>query len=149
MIFAINEINNNPWLLPNITLGFHIFDNLYNSRRTYEATLDLLFKQKNNIPNYKCGRKDVFSVTGGLTSEYSMQMASILSNFKIPQVCACLLFSYTLSIFPFFEEKKRYWKNVIGSHKCWILIVWEAQCVCEECEECEETVFSSSGTTWR
>uniref|UniRef100_A0A670JJT2 G-protein coupled receptors family 3 profile domain-containing protein n=1 Tax=Podarcis muralis TaxID=64176 RepID=A0A670JJT2_PODMU len=86
MIFAINEINNNPRLLPNITLGFHIFDNLYNSRTTYEATLDLLFKQKNNIPNYKCGRKDVFSVTGGLTSEYSMQMASILSNFKIPQI---------------------------------------------------------------
>ncbi|XP_060137114.1 vomeronasal type-2 receptor 26-like [Zootoca vivipara] len=86
MIFAIHEINNNPRLLPNITLGFHIFDNLYNSRRTYEATLDLLFKQKNNIPNYKCDRKDVFSVTGGLTSKYSMQMASILSNFKIPQI---------------------------------------------------------------
>ncbi|XP_060137115.1 vomeronasal type-2 receptor 26-like [Zootoca vivipara] len=37
------------------------------------------------MPNYKCDRKNVLSVIGGLTSEYSKQMSTILSNYKIPQ----------------------------------------------------------------
>ncbi|XP_077774380.1 vomeronasal type-2 receptor 26-like [Podarcis muralis] len=38
------------------------------------------------MPNYKCDRKNVLSVIGGLTSEYSKQMSTILSNYKIPQL---------------------------------------------------------------
>nr|XP_028560132.1 vomeronasal type-2 receptor 26-like [Podarcis muralis] len=86
LIFAIHEINDNPGLLPNITLGFNIYDNLFNSIRTYKVILDLLFKQRKNMPNYKCDRKDVLSVIGGFSSEHSMQMAIILSNYKFPQL---------------------------------------------------------------
>ncbi|XP_060137116.1 vomeronasal type-2 receptor 26-like [Zootoca vivipara] len=86
LIFAIHEINGNPRLLPNITLGFDLYDNLFNFRRTYKVILDLLFKQRKNMPNYKCDRKDVLSVIGGFSSEYSMQMAIILSNYKFPQL---------------------------------------------------------------
>ncbi|XP_061448016.1 vomeronasal type-2 receptor 26-like [Rhineura floridana] len=86
LIFAIHEINDIPSLLPNITLGFHIFDNLFDLGRTDETILDLLFKQRKNTLNDKWDRKDVFSVIGGLTSEHSIQMATILSNYKIPQL---------------------------------------------------------------
>ncbi|XP_066485774.1 vomeronasal type-2 receptor 26-like [Tiliqua scincoides] len=86
IIFAIHEINSNPRLLPNLTLGFHIYDNLFNSRITYESIVDLLFPQQKNSPNYKCERRDVLSVIGGLTKETSMQMAHIFNIYKIPQV---------------------------------------------------------------
>lgn len=87
MIFAIQEINQNLKLLPNTTLGFHINDNLFDERRTYEKIMDLLFPEPNHVFNYECGRKnDILSVIGGLTVEYATQMASILNIYKIPQV---------------------------------------------------------------
>lgn len=99
-IFAIYEINKNPRLLPNITLGFHIYDDQFYARITYATILDLLFTQQRNIPNYKCVRgKDVLSVTGGLSIDNTIQMATILSIYKIPQVCA-FIFETEWSILP-------------------------------------------------
>ncbi|XP_066485973.1 vomeronasal type-2 receptor 26-like [Tiliqua scincoides] len=93
-MFTIHEINNNPKLLPNNTLGFHIYDNMFDSAITYETLFNLLFKDQRTtsqdsflfIPNYKCGRSsDVISVFGGYTSDSAMQMATILSPYRIPQ----------------------------------------------------------------
>nr|XP_056720552.1 vomeronasal type-2 receptor 26-like [Euleptes europaea] len=87
LMFAIHEINKNPTLLPNITLGLHIYDNQFYARITYATILDLLFTQQRNVPNYKCDRgKDVLSVIGGLSLDASIQMATILSIYKIPQL---------------------------------------------------------------
>ncbi|XP_015671610.1 vomeronasal type-2 receptor 26-like [Protobothrops mucrosquamatus] len=86
LIFAIDEINKNPELLSNITLGFHIYDNLFCSKTTYETMLDLLFPTKRITSNYKCDRKHVLSVIGCFTVENSIQMATILSIYKIPQL---------------------------------------------------------------
>ena len=91
MVFAIHEINNNPRLLNNVTLGIHVYDNLFGTKTTYETLLDLLSGQKKNIPNYRCDNKNVWSVIGGLTVQNSIQMADILNNYKIPQVCTLLL----------------------------------------------------------
>ncbi|XP_066485971.1 vomeronasal type-2 receptor 26-like [Tiliqua scincoides] len=94
-MFTIHEINNNPKLLPNHTLGFHIYDNMFDSAITYETLLNLLFKDQRTtsqdsflfIPNYKCGRSsDVISVFGGYTSDSAMQLATILSPYRIPQL---------------------------------------------------------------
>ncbi|XP_066485419.1 vomeronasal type-2 receptor 26-like [Tiliqua scincoides] len=85
-IFTIEEINRNPNLLPNVTLGFNIYDNFFNHMVTYEATLDLLFQQQRKIPNYKCGSKgNVLPVIAGLTVDHVIQMATILSLYKNPQ----------------------------------------------------------------
>ncbi|XP_066485773.1 vomeronasal type-2 receptor 26-like [Tiliqua scincoides] len=86
LMFAIHEINKNPRLLPNTTLGFHIYDNLFNSRSNYERILDLLFTQPKLSPNYKCDRKNVLSVIGGFTKENSLQMANMFNVYKIPQL---------------------------------------------------------------
>ncbi|XP_066485726.1 vomeronasal type-2 receptor 26-like [Tiliqua scincoides] len=87
LIFAIHEIDQNSRLLPNVTLGFHIYDNLFNSWSTYESALSLLFTQQRNITNYKCDRKKhVLSVIGGLTEETSIQLAPITNVYKIPQL---------------------------------------------------------------
>ncbi|XP_042329641.1 vomeronasal type-2 receptor 26-like [Sceloporus undulatus] len=87
LIFAIGEINNNSKLLPNITLGSHIYDNLYDARITYEIMLDLLFTEQKNVTNYKDYMNiDVFAIIGGLNIENAKQMATVLSHFKIPQL---------------------------------------------------------------
>ncbi|XP_033026292.1 vomeronasal type-2 receptor 26-like [Lacerta agilis] len=87
LVFAINEINKNPMILPNVTLGFHIFDSYYDARLTYHATLGLLFKSQTFVPNYKCdSRKKIIAIIGGLGSDVSFRMADILSLYKIPQL---------------------------------------------------------------
>ncbi|XP_054849738.1 vomeronasal type-2 receptor 26-like [Eublepharis macularius] len=86
-IFAVDEINKDPKLLPNITLGFQIYDNIYQNKLNYGITLSLLSTQKESIPNFKCGRQHKKSaVIGGLSSEASIQVASILDFYKIPQL---------------------------------------------------------------
>ncbi|XP_044289024.1 vomeronasal type-2 receptor 26-like, partial [Varanus komodoensis] len=85
-IFAINEINRNAELLPNITLRHKIYDNAFNSRRSSWATLDILFKGQRNHVNYDCAREgNPKAIIGDLTSQNSMQMANILNTYRYPQ----------------------------------------------------------------
>ncbi|XP_060137320.1 vomeronasal type-2 receptor 26-like [Zootoca vivipara] len=87
LVFAIDEINENPRMLPNVSLGFHIYDSYYDSKITYQNTLDLIFKSHHFVPNYRCGiQKNVIGIIGGLSSDTSWCMANILGLFKIPQI---------------------------------------------------------------
>ncbi|XP_060137211.1 vomeronasal type-2 receptor 26-like, partial [Zootoca vivipara] len=86
MDFAVKEINENPQMLPNLTLGFHIYDSYNNARRTYQATMLLLSALERFIPNYICDKlKNLIAVIGGLDSEISMNMATLLNIYKVPQ----------------------------------------------------------------
>lgn len=87
LVFAIKEINDDQKILPNATLGFHIHDSYYDARMTYCTTLDLLFKSHRFVPNYKCdSQKNLIAIIGGLTSGISINMAEILTLYKVPQV---------------------------------------------------------------
>ncbi|XP_062993255.1 vomeronasal type-2 receptor 26-like [Elgaria multicarinata webbii] len=87
LAFAVNEINEDPSILPNVTLGFHMYDTYYSMVMTYRTTLDLLFKSHRFVPNYECGiRKKLISIIGGLASDTSFHMAEILGLYKIPQL---------------------------------------------------------------
>ncbi|XP_044308937.1 vomeronasal type-2 receptor 26-like [Varanus komodoensis] len=86
-VFAIDEINEDPAILPNITLGFHIQESYSDPRMTYRTTLDLLFNSQQFVPNYQCGaEKNVVGVIGALSFETSSCMADILGPYKIPQL---------------------------------------------------------------
>ncbi|XP_032092385.1 vomeronasal type-2 receptor 26-like [Thamnophis elegans] len=87
LVFAVKEINKDPHILPNFTLGFHIYDSYSDALMTYRTTLDLLFKLHKIVPNYVCGtEKKVMGIIGGMSPETSIRMAEILQLFKIPQI---------------------------------------------------------------
>ncbi|KAK9398179.1 type-2 vomeronasal receptor [Crotalus adamanteus] len=87
LAFAVKEINEDSQILPNVTLGFHIYDSYYNSRMTYRTTLDLLFKSKEFVPNYKCdSQKNLIAIIGGLGSDTSSNIADVVGFYKIPQL---------------------------------------------------------------
>ncbi|XP_077781413.1 vomeronasal type-2 receptor 26-like [Podarcis muralis] len=85
-MIAIHEINQDPGILPNITLGYDIYENFFNARMTYDATLDLLSPGRANVPNYHCGReKKPLVFIEGVNSDTSLQISSMLGTYKIPQ----------------------------------------------------------------
>ncbi|XP_060110781.1 vomeronasal type-2 receptor 26-like [Heteronotia binoei] len=86
LAYAVKEINENPNLLPNSTLGFYILNNYYISRMTYKATLNLFSTQHQFIPNFRSRtQKTLIAVIGGQVSEISDNIATILATYKVPQ----------------------------------------------------------------
>ncbi|XP_072471594.1 vomeronasal type-2 receptor 26-like [Notamacropus eugenii] len=87
LVFAVEEINKDPNLLPNITLGFHIYNTYPSDVRTLESSLMWLSGQRLAVPNYYCEKQDKsLAVIGGAYSELSVQMASLLELYKFPQI---------------------------------------------------------------
>ncbi|XP_077169362.1 vomeronasal type-2 receptor 26-like [Paroedura picta] len=90
LVFAVKEVNGNPKILPNVSLGFHIYDSYFNAKMTYQNAMNLLFSLKRIVPNYRCDiQNHLMSVIGGLDSETSHHIANILGIYKIPQVTYC------------------------------------------------------------
>ncbi|XP_039201788.1 vomeronasal type-2 receptor 26-like [Crotalus tigris] len=87
LTFAVNEINKNPQILSNITLGFNICDSYFNAQKTYHATMSLIYNKKSFFPNYICGiQNHLISVIGGLDAKTSIHIANLLDIYKIPQM---------------------------------------------------------------
>uniref|UniRef100_A0A4X2KT52 G-protein coupled receptors family 3 profile domain-containing protein n=1 Tax=Vombatus ursinus TaxID=29139 RepID=A0A4X2KT52_VOMUR len=85
--FAVDEINKNPHLLPNITLGYHLLNNFHHDRLAVESSLIWLSGRGPAIPNYSCDRQpNSVAVIGGMSSTLSMSMATILKLYKVPQI---------------------------------------------------------------
>ncbi|XP_058038460.1 vomeronasal type-2 receptor 26-like [Ahaetulla prasina] len=84
--FAVKEINENPHILPNHTLGFHIYNSYFTATWTYRASLELFSTKERFIPNYRCDiKKRPIAVIGGPTSAVGAHLSTILSLYKMPQ----------------------------------------------------------------
>nr|XP_006012814.1 PREDICTED: extracellular calcium-sensing receptor-like isoform X2 [Latimeria chalumnae] len=86
-IFTIDEINQNPTLLPNITLGFKIYDTCYLVTRALEGSFWMMTGQDEPIPNYRCNsRTPLAAVIGESQSRVSIPVARLLGIYEYPQI---------------------------------------------------------------
>ncbi|XP_031746801.1 vomeronasal type-2 receptor 26-like [Xenopus tropicalis] len=91
-IFAIEEINQDQNLLPNVTLGFHIHDSRANERKAISSTFSMLTGSSDYVPNYKCTQNRIPSAfIGHLLSSVSNVMYQITSIYGFPQVCKIMI----------------------------------------------------------
>ncbi|XP_058513652.1 vomeronasal type-2 receptor 116-like [Ochotona princeps] len=85
LMFAVEEINRNPHLLPNLTLGFDLYNAMHNDMRILKNPLRWLTGLDRGIPNYTCRRGAeavaVISETG-----VSVHMGTLLELYRIPQL---------------------------------------------------------------
>ncbi|XP_054845082.1 metabotropic glutamate receptor 8 [Eublepharis macularius] len=96
MLYAIDQINKDPDLLANVTLGVRILDTC--SRDTYALEQSLTFVQaliEKDGSDVKCANGDppiftkpdkITGVIGAAASSVSIMVANILRLFKIPQI---------------------------------------------------------------
>ncbi|XP_018107048.2 extracellular calcium-sensing receptor [Xenopus laevis] len=87
LIFAVKEINSDPNLLSNITLGFQVFDTCLTLRKAIQATLQIMSGRKEITPNYHCYKDSpLAAIIGDSESTGSILMAQILGLKRFPQI---------------------------------------------------------------
>ncbi|XP_078524842.1 extracellular calcium-sensing receptor-like [Lissotriton helveticus] len=87
MIFAIEEINKNPDLLPNVTLGFRVYDSCAVTQKALDGMLWILTQQAGLALNYICQEKpQIAAIVGPDSSTRSIVLARILGLQRYPQI---------------------------------------------------------------
>ncbi|XP_056416648.1 vomeronasal type-2 receptor 26-like [Hyla sarda] len=86
-LFAIEEVNKNPNILPNVTLGFHIYDSCSNANKAVKSTIQILSGPGATVPNYYCtGEEDIAGFIGDLLSVTTVPIAQILNVYGYTQI---------------------------------------------------------------
>ncbi|XP_059187676.1 extracellular calcium-sensing receptor-like [Centropristis striata] len=97
MAFAIDEINRNNNLLPNVTLGYSLYDNCAKLGIGFRAALSLTSgREQQFILDETCvGTPPVLGIVGDSSSTRSIAISSVLGLYRVPMVsyfatCSCL-----------------------------------------------------------
>ncbi|XP_077340930.1 vomeronasal type-2 receptor 116-like [Lithobates pipiens] len=86
MMKAVNEVNKDLNLLPNITLGYHIFSTCNDPRNTFGYATNILSGGK-EAPNYYCrGRGEVGGFIGESTFHTNRALVQLLSLYRYTQI---------------------------------------------------------------
>ncbi|XP_078022912.1 extracellular calcium-sensing receptor-like [Epinephelus lanceolatus] len=97
MAFAIDEINKNSNLLPNVTLGYSLYDNCATLVIGFSAALSLASgREEQFLPQETClGTPPVLGIVGDSMSTFSIATSDVIGLFRLPIVsyfatCSCL-----------------------------------------------------------
>ncbi|KAM7399197.1 hypothetical protein PAMP_018483 [Pampus punctatissimus] len=97
MAFAIEEINSNSNLLPNVTLGYSLYDNCATLVIGFSAALSLASgREEQFLLQETClGTPPVLGIVGDSFSTFSIATSDVIGLFKLPIVsyfatCSCL-----------------------------------------------------------
>ena len=95
MAFAITEINRNPSLLPNVTLGYSLYDSCLSVGVTFRAALSMISgREKRFQLDQSCtGSPPVLGIVGTDVSKSSIAISRALGLYRVPLV-SFLLHSY-------------------------------------------------------
>nr|XP_033771588.1 vomeronasal type-2 receptor 26-like [Geotrypetes seraphini] len=86
-VSAVEEINDSSELLPNLTLGFHIYNPNSNLFLTYIAAMNIFSGMDAGIPNYSCKTSGpLAAVIEGLPAEQSSEFSSLSRIYHYPQI---------------------------------------------------------------
>ncbi|XP_030050907.1 vomeronasal type-2 receptor 26-like [Microcaecilia unicolor] len=104
-VSAVEEINNSSELLPNITLGFHLYESYLNLFFVFGDAMSIFTSMDTWVPNYRCKTSGTLAaIIEGLQPEESSQMSSMFRMYHYPQISfisQSLLMSDTVK-FPFY-----------------------------------------------
>ncbi|XP_053305418.1 vomeronasal type-2 receptor 26-like [Spea bombifrons] len=85
--FAIETLNNNPNILPNITLGYHIYDSCLDERKAVKSILQILSGRGMTVPNYSCANSNnVAGFIGDHHSSTTIPIAQLLGVYGYAQI---------------------------------------------------------------
>ncbi|XP_071972756.1 vomeronasal type-2 receptor 26-like [Engystomops pustulosus] len=85
--YAVDEINRNPLILPNLTLGYHIYDSCTDPRKAIKSILLILSGPGYLVPNYSCTRKKkVVGFIGDHFSSTTLPIAQLLGIYPYTQI---------------------------------------------------------------
>ena len=90
-LYAVDLVNDDPEILPNITLGYDIRDTCISEYIALDEVIDLVLSSNNQQPS-DCDcqngstKNDIPVVVGAYASFVSIPVASFLRSFKIPQI---------------------------------------------------------------
>ncbi|XP_069805696.1 vomeronasal type-2 receptor 26-like [Dendropsophus ebraccatus] len=86
-VFAIKEINENPYLLPNISLGFQVIDPCFTEGKALIGMFDILSGIEDLVLNYRCGNiPNLIGFLDGMSSKISIMLIRIFGFYNIPQI---------------------------------------------------------------
>ena len=83
MIYAVDEINQNSSILPNISLGYMIYDSCFNMHKTLTAALSFLGQKFSEDLKEVC---PIHAVVGESGSQHTLTIARFFALFLMPQV---------------------------------------------------------------
>ncbi|XP_068129510.1 extracellular calcium-sensing receptor-like [Hyperolius riggenbachi] len=86
MVYATEEINSNNFLLPNISLGFQLFDCCLHMHFSLWQTITALTGQDNPILNYRCNQKIPMAMIADSISLSTISLATLLGLYWYPQI---------------------------------------------------------------
>ncbi|XP_022625390.1 extracellular calcium-sensing receptor-like [Seriola dumerili] len=97
MAFAIDEIKRNSHLLPNVTLGYSLYDNCLQLGIGFRAALSLTSGIEEQVTLHETcvGPPPVLGIVGDSSSTRSIAISNVLGLYRVPMVsyfatCSCL-----------------------------------------------------------